>query len=100
MSKLHHTGKDFQYKATYISRKMGQLESRKESDENAAVMATDDGVDIIRNHIKPASWKKSSKLKFEKASNAQQTSLKNKTVKKTKPTSKKGANTVQSKFKR
>lgn len=93
ISKLHHTGKDFQYKVAYTSHKIGQLESRKESDENAAVMATDDGVDFIRNHVKPGTKKKTSKLKFEKIPNAEQSSLKNKRGIKNKSTSKRGANT-------
>jgi len=93
ISKLHHTGKDLQYKVAYTSHKIGQLESRKESDENAAVMATDDGVDFIRNYVKPGSKKKTSKLKFEKIPNAEQSSFKNKKGIMNKSTSKRGANT-------
>lgn len=90
-SNLFHTGKDIHYKLAYTSHKMDQFENRKESDENVAVMAADDGVDLVRNHVKIGSNKRPSKLQFEKSPKGQQVGLKSKTRSKATSNKAKGA---------
>ncbi len=66
-SKLNHVAKDVTYSAHFLSRKMDQFESQKESDENSAMMAADEGGQIIGRALHNKTSKRRSKLKFDKA---------------------------------
>ena len=76
-SKLYHTGKNVHQKVVYTSHKVDQFEERKESDENVAIMAADDSVELLRNRANLGSKKRQSKLKFEKTSNNHEANIKN-----------------------
>lgn len=66
-SKLNHIAKDVSYSAHFFGQKMDQFESQKESDENSAMMATDEVSQVIGRAINKRTSPKRSKLKFDKA---------------------------------
>ncbi|MCH4888940.1 M23 family metallopeptidase [Acidaminobacter sp. JC074] len=99
-SKLSHASKDVHYKLAYTSHKMTQFENRKESEDNAAVMAADDSVDFVRNQIQLGSKKRSSKLRFESTTKGIESNLKSRTSNKRKGTSKTSKSIQKKKIKR
>jgi len=65
--KLNHTAKDVSYSVHFISRKMDQFKSQKETDENSAMLAANESGEIVGRTIQNKTSKRRSKLKFDKA---------------------------------
>jgi murein DD-endopeptidase MepM/ murein hydrolase activator NlpD len=65
--KLNHTAKDVSYSAHFISRKMDQFESQKDTDDNSAMLAANEGGEIVGRTLQNKTSKRRSKLKFDKA---------------------------------